>query len=83
MDNYSVFYTIVIILATSLVSSFFVIKAFSVLFKKIGIMDNPKKYGYSREPVPYSMGIVFFVNFLILSLVFVKLGLMEYSSKLL
>ncbi|MDD3119979.1 MAG: MraY family glycosyltransferase, partial [Candidatus Gracilibacteria bacterium] len=42
-----------------------------------------KKYGYSREPVPYSMGIVFFVNFLILSLVFVKLGLMEYSSKLL
>ena len=44
----------------------------SRLFYKLDILDNPKKYGKKREPIPYSMGIVFFLCFFVLSYIFVE-----------
>lgn len=39
----------------------------SLAFRKIGWMDKPHLYGHQREPVPYGVGIVFFLIFLALS----------------
>jgi len=44
----------------------------SRVFYKLDILDNPKKYWKKREPIPYSMGIVFFLCFFILSYFFVE-----------
>lgn len=35
------------------------------VFKKLNWLDNPKKYGFDREAVPYSFGIVLYVVFLV------------------
>lgn len=51
--------------------------SFSNLFYKHGFVDNPEKYGKERKPVPYSMGIIFFLTFFILSYFFI-----EYTYKL-
>lgn len=48
------------------------------VFKKYNIVDNPKKYGKTRKPVPYSMGIVLFIVFFTISYFFV-----DYNYKLL
>jgi len=45
-------------------ATLFIIKHF---FYKWKILDNPKKYWKTRDPVPYSMGVVFFVSFFVLS----------------
>lgn len=63
---------LLILFITSIVLSYTLIKFFSYIFKKYKILDNPKKYFLKRDPVPYSMGIVFFLNFLILSFFFVE-----------
>ncbi|MCT4617425.1 MAG: undecaprenyl/decaprenyl-phosphate alpha-N-acetylglucosaminyl 1-phosphate transferase [Candidatus Gracilibacteria bacterium] len=59
--------------------TFGLIEIFKRIFKKLNFIDNPKKYGYKREPVPYGMGIIFIINLLILALLFIepneKLGL--------
>lgn len=47
------------------------------LFYKYGLLDNPKKYKLNRSPIPYSMGVVFFLCFFIISYIFV-----EYNYKL-
>ncbi|NVP17985.1 undecaprenyl/decaprenyl-phosphate alpha-N-acetylglucosaminyl 1-phosphate transferase [Candidatus Gracilibacteria bacterium] len=64
---------------SSIILSFILIKTFSKLFYKIGILDNPKKYKLKRAPIPYSMGVIFFIGFSLLSYIFVdynyKLGL--------
>jgi len=39
-------------------------------FPKLGLLDRPKKYGLTRKPIPYPGGIVFFLVFLPLSLIF-------------
>ena len=44
----------------------------SRVFYKLDILDNPVKYGKERAPIPYSMGIVFFLCFFILSYFFVE-----------
>jgi len=44
----------------------------SRVFYKLDILDNPKKYWKKREPIPYSMGIVFFLCFFVLSYFFVE-----------
>lgn len=62
---------------TSLLLSFVFIELFKRFFKKINILDNPKKYWKKREPVPYSMGVIFFIVFFIVSYFFV-----EHNSKL-
>ncbi|MGE4443742.1 MAG: glycosyltransferase family 4 protein [Candidatus Altimarinota bacterium] len=52
-------------------SSFFLIYIFSKLFYKLNLLDNPVKYNKKRLPIPYSMGVVFFIGFLILSYFFI------------
>lgn len=59
---------------TSILTTFFLsilislifILFFKKLFYKINILDNPKKYWKKRDPIPYSMGIVIFLSFLVL-----------------
>ena len=50
------------------------IVAISKLFRNIDILDNPKKYWKNRNPIPYSVGIIFFIGFLLLSLLFVEIN---------
>ncbi len=46
------------------------------VFPKIGLLDNPKKYGLKRKPIPYPGGILLYFIFLILCLIFFRpLGL--------
>lgn len=62
---------------SSIILSFILIKTFSKLFYKIGILDNPKKYKLKRAPIPYSMWVIFFIGFSLLSYIFV-----DYNYKL-
>lgn len=57
--------------------SLFTVEIFKRLFYKLKILDNPKKYKLERNPIPYSMWVVFFICFFILSYFFV-----EYNFKL-
>ncbi len=63
----------------SICLSYVLILAVSRLFTKLDILDNPKKYFKKRKPIPYSIGVVFFLAFWFLSIFFVdwsyKLGL--------
>ena len=61
----------------SIITSTLLILSFSKLFYKFKILDNPEKYWLKRKPIPYSMGIVFFIAFFIISFFFV-----DYSYKL-
>lgn len=61
----------------SIITSLLLILGFSKLFYKLKIVDNPKKYWLKRKPIPYSMGIVFFIAFFIISFFFV-----DYNYKL-
>src|SRR5690606_15622155 len=42
-------------------------------FRKIQWLDKPHLYGYQRLPVPYGLGIVFFLNFLLLAVFFLEI----------
>ena len=64
--------TSVISLFLAICLSLGLIILFSRLFYKLDILDNPKKYWKERNPIPYSMGIVFFIVFFILSYIFVE-----------
>lgn len=46
----------------SVLLAFLVLKFFPIF----GLMDKPKKYGLNRAPVPYSVGFVFFILFVVL-----------------
>ncbi len=59
------------IFLVSLFVSFLVFFVVKKLFYKLKILDNPLKYWKTRAPVPYSMWVVFFISFLILSYFFV------------
>lgn len=48
---------------TSLCLSYLLIALFSKVFSQFDILDNPEKYGKKRKPIPYSMGIIFFLTF--------------------
>jgi len=65
------------IFISSIIISTLLIIFFKELFYKLKILDNPKKYWLKREPVPYSMWVIFFIWFFILSSIFV-----EYNYKL-
>lgn len=54
--------------------SYILIISISKAFRKFDILDNPKKYWKKRKPIPYSLGIVFFFSFFILSLIFVDVN---------
>ncbi|MBN2086810.1 undecaprenyl/decaprenyl-phosphate alpha-N-acetylglucosaminyl 1-phosphate transferase [Candidatus Peregrinibacteria bacterium] len=40
------------------------------VFPKLGLMDRPEKYGLKRKAVPYPGGIILFIVFLALALIF-------------
>ncbi|QQR83228.1 undecaprenyl/decaprenyl-phosphate alpha-N-acetylglucosaminyl 1-phosphate transferase [Candidatus Peregrinibacteria bacterium] len=42
------------------------------VFPKLGLMDRPHKYGLNRKPIPYPVGILLYLVFLLLSLVFLE-----------
>ena len=69
--------TYLITFFASLCLSYILITLFSRLFRKFDILDNPKKYGKKRSPIPYSMGVIFFIAFFVLSFFFV-----DFSYKL-
>lgn len=62
----------------SICLSYILIFSISWVFKKLDILDNPKKYWKKRKPIPYSLWVIFFIWFFIQSLIFV-----DYSYKLL
>jgi len=62
----------------SVLLSYVLIIALKKLFYKLDIVDNPKKYWKKRKPIPYSMGIVFFLVFFVSSYIFID----DYSYKL-
>ena len=51
----------------SIITSLLLIIWFSKLFYKLKILDNPKKYWLKRSPIPYSMWVVFFISFFLIS----------------
>jgi len=63
-------------------ASFFVslwgILLLSRIFYRLKFLDNPKKYGLKRKPIPYSMGVIFFLVFFIFSFFCI-----DFNSKLL
>ncbi len=61
----------------SLLLSLILIFLFKAIFEKLKIVDNPKKYWKKRKPIVYSMWIVFFIVFFIVSYFFI-----EHSNKL-
>ena len=69
--------TYIILLFSSICLASILILAVWKLFRNIDILDNPKKYWKKRKPIPYSMGVIFFLSFFILSFIFV-----DYSYKL-
>lgn len=54
------------------------IQMFQYLYKKYNILDNPQKYNKKRDPIPYSMGVVFFIVFFLSSYLFI-----DFNYKLL
>lgn len=63
---------LLILFFVSVIFSLFIILFFKRLFYKFNILDNPVKYKKNREPIPYSIGIVFFISFFLLSYFFVE-----------
>lgn len=63
---------------TSVFFSILFIGIFKNLFYKFNILDNPKKYWKKRQPVPYSMGIIFYLIFFIVSYFFVEHNMKLY-----
>lgn len=66
-----------IIFWLSIICSLVFIIIFSKIFYKLKILDNPKKYWFKRDPIPYWMWIIFFLTFFIISIFFV-----DYNYKL-
>ena len=62
---------LLILFFTWFILSFLSIRIFSWAFYKFNLLDNPIKYKKERAPIPYSMGVIFFVCFFILSYFFV------------
>lgn len=66
------FQELFVTLFASSILSFICILFFKKLFYKFKILDNPVKYKKNRAPIPYSMWVVFFLSFLLLSYFFVE-----------
>lgn len=47
------------------------IKAIRYFFPRWRLLDRPQEYGLTRPPIPYSAGIIFFIVFVISTLIFV------------
>ncbi len=57
----------------SFIATFLLIKGAQWLFPKLKLMDRPREYGLSRDPIPYSVGIVFYIIVLLATFIFVKI----------
>lgn len=68
---------LIFIFFLSLCISYIGILVFERGYYRLGILDNPQKYGKKRAPIPYSMGVVLFLAFFLLSYFFV-----DHSYKL-
>jgi UDP-GlcNAc:undecaprenyl-phosphate GlcNAc-1-phosphate transferase len=71
-----------LLLILSILIWFTTIYAFKKLYFKLNILDNPKKYNLKRDPIPYSMWVVFFVSFFLMSFFLTQLWYLEYNFKL-
>ncbi len=69
---------LVLLWISSILVSLCLILGISKLYYRFWLLDNPQKYGYKRDPVPYSMGVVFFLNFVIVSSFFIEPNLKYY-----
>lgn len=72
----------ILVLILSIFVWFITIFAFKQLFFKLNILDNPKKYNLERAPIPYSMWVVFFVSFFLISFFLTQSWFLEYNFKL-
>lgn len=52
----------------------FLLIIFQCVFKKLNWMDKPELYGLKRKPVPYGLGIVFFLVFLLMGVNFLEMS---------
>lgn len=62
------------IFLSSVLLSLGLIDLLSFLFKKHKLLDNPSRYWYKRNPVPYGIWIFFFINFFLLSFIFLEIS---------
>lgn len=69
---------ILIAFFTSFFLSLLFIEVFKRLFYKYKILDNPKKYWKKRDPVPYSMWVIFYFVFVLVTYFFVDHNLKLY-----
>lgn len=77
LTNYLPFlHQIIFIFGFSFISSSILIVFFKWFFTKIKILDCPHKYPHEgkRAPIPYWIGIVLFINFLLLNIIFLDLS---------
>ncbi|PIQ78782.1 hypothetical protein COV81_04290 [Candidatus Peregrinibacteria bacterium CG11_big_fil_rev_8_21_14_0_20_41_10] len=63
------------VIAFALVGSLLLSRLVLKYFPRLGLMDNPEKYGFKRKPVPYSAGIVLYIIFLLGALVFLDINM--------
>lgn len=63
-------YELLLLIPLSALFTYILITFFSKLFYKYWILDNPKKYGHKRDPIPYPMGFIFVIVFSIISFPF-------------
>jgi UDP-GlcNAc:undecaprenyl-phosphate GlcNAc-1-phosphate transferase len=71
-----------ILLVGSIFVWFIFVFLFQKLFYKLNILDNPKKYNLSRKPIPYSMWVVLFLSFFLISFILTQIGFLDYNFKL-
>ena len=57
----------------TIILSLFWIRLCITVFKKYQILDNPKKYWKKRKPIPYGVGVIFFLIFFIMSFFFIEI----------
>jgi len=76
MFNYLLIFCFSIIVSLSAIS---IVKR---IFQKYNILDNPKKYWLKRKAIPYSMWVIFFISFFIVSFLATQVGFLEYNFKL-
>jgi len=64
---------LVLFILSIILSLFFIFVLFKI-FYKFNILDNPKKYWFKRKPIPYWVWIFFYINFFILSAIFIDIN---------
>lgn len=71
-----IFTKILFLFGISLISTSIIIYIFTHFFGKIWLMDQPHKYPHEgkRAPIPYSIWVVLFINFALLSVLFLDLS---------